>query len=94
MPRITVYFFEFDDKNTDHIARHGVDPDEIEQISGNDYVTARNKHDPENRVRMIGQTNGGRTLTVVLEATRDDVIWRPVTAWDSTSEERGLLNAD
>ncbi len=93
MRRIAIYFLEFDDENTGHVARHGVAPEEIEQITGNDYVTARNTHDPDNRIRMIGRTDGGRVLTVVLEATRDDVVWRPVTAWDSKPEERGLLTA-
>jgi uncharacterized DUF497 family protein len=93
MRRIAIYFLEFDDENTRHVARHRVTPEEIEQITGNDYVTARNRHDPENRIRMIGHTNGGRVLTVVLEATRDDGVWRPVSAWDSKPEERGLLIA-
>ena len=89
MRRITIYFLEFDDENVEHIGR--ASPEEIEQITGNDYVTARNPRCSENRILMIGHTDGGRTLTVVLEATRDDVVWRPITAWDSTGAERALL---
>ena len=91
MRRVSIYFLEFDDENIDHVGEHGVAAEEVEQITGNRYVTARNKRDKPNRIRMIGHTDGGRTLTVVLEATRDDVIWRPVTAWDATEEERRLL---
>jgi uncharacterized DUF497 family protein len=92
--RISIYFFEFDDENAEHIARHGITPEEIEQITGNAYVTARNAGVPENRILMIGQTDGGRALTIVLEATRDDVVWRPITGWDSTQEEHQLLSGN
>lgn len=94
MRRISIYFFEFDDENTEHIGRHGITPEEIEQITGNAYVTARNARGPENRILMIGQTDGGRALTIVLEATRDDVVWRPITGWDSTLEEHQLLSGN
>lgn len=94
MRRIAVYFLEFDDENTEHIAQHGIAPEEIEQMTGNAYVTARNVRGPENRIVMIGRTDGGRTLTIVLEATRDEVVWRPVTGWESTASERKLLQGD
>jgi uncharacterized DUF497 family protein len=89
--RITIHFLLFDDENADHIHRHGVTPEEIEQMTGNKYATARNTRFPANRVMMFGQTDGGRALSVVLEATHDEVVWRPVTAWDSTPEERQIL---
>ena len=90
MPRITIYFLEFDDENINHISGHGITPEEIEQLTGNDYITARNPRAPQDRIFMIGRTDGGRVLTLVLEATRDDVVWRPVTGWDSTPRERKL----
>ena len=85
---IAIYFLEFDDENINHISGHGIAPEEIEQVTGNAYVTARNPSGPKDRIFMIGLTDGGRALTVVLEATRDDVVWRPITGWDSTSRER------
>ena len=85
---IAIYYLEFDDENISHVSGHGITPEEIEQVTGNAFVTARNPSGPENRIFMIGFTDGGRALTVVLEATRDDVVWRPITGWDSTSRER------
>ena len=38
---------------------------------------------------LSAQSNG-RALTIVLEETRDDVVWRPITDWDSTPEEPAL----
>jgi uncharacterized DUF497 family protein len=92
--RIAIYFLEFDDNNIEHLGKHGIAPEEIEQITGNDYITARNVRQPESRIVMIGRTDGGRLLTVVLEATRDDVVWRPITGWESTQEERKLLRGN
>jgi uncharacterized DUF497 family protein len=90
--RVAIYFLEFDDDNTEHLSRHGIAPEEVEQVTGNDYVTARNKRHPKNRIVMIGRTDGGRMLTVVLETTRDDVVWRPITGWDSGPQEIKLLH--
>ncbi|MGZ6692925.1 MAG: hypothetical protein ACXVHQ_36650 [Solirubrobacteraceae bacterium] len=91
MGRIAIYFLEFDDDNTEHLGQHGIAPEEVEQLTGNPYVTARNARGPENRIFMIGQTDGGRMLTIVLEATHDEVIWRPITGWSSTAREQKLL---
>lgn len=91
---ISIYFLQFDDTNIEHLARHGIVPEEVEQITGNEYVTARNRRDSQNRICMIGRTDGGRMLTVVLEATYDDGIWRPITGWNATSAERGILNSN
>jgi uncharacterized DUF497 family protein len=91
VPRISVYFFEFDDENVGHLADHSITSEEIEQITGNAYVTARNPAEPESRILMIGRTDGGRVLTISLEATRDNVVWRPVTGWDATRTEKRLL---
>ncbi len=92
VPRTTIYFLEIDDENEEHLGRHGISVEEAEELTGNDYVTARNPREPENRILMIGRTDGGRVLTVVLEATRDDAIWRPVTGWDATVAQRRLLD--
>lgn len=94
MPQIAIYFLEFDEENIEHVGRHGVSPREIEQITGNPYITARNARGPKNRIFMIGRTDGDRMLTVVLEATEDDAVWRPVTAWDAAPEERRLLGTN
>lgn len=90
MARITIYFLEFDDENINHLARHGITAEEVEQVTGNPYVTARKRAHRRSRICMIGTTDGGRALTIVLQVTRDDVVWRPVTGWDATAEEKKL----
>jgi hypothetical protein len=43
------------------------------------------------RLLLIGRTDGGRPLTLVLEATVDLTTWLIVTGWTSTEAERKLL---
>ena len=40
---------------------------------------------------MIGTTDGGRILTLVIERTIDAATWLIVTGWSSTDAERNLL---
>jgi hypothetical protein len=41
---------------------------------------------------MIGATDGGRTLTLVIEQTPDPATWLVVTGWGSTAAERRVLD--
>jgi hypothetical protein len=40
---------------------------------------------------MIGKTNGGRHLTLVIQRTIDPTDWQVVTGWDSANHERRML---
>jgi hypothetical protein len=59
----------------------------------NAYVVARNpnKTSPGKRRLIIGRTDGGRALTLVIEQTVDPTPWLIVTGWDSSARERKLL---
>ena len=73
----------WDERSEDHIARHGIAPDEVEEaIDG--YREFR-RHG--NRYIAIGQTYSGRYLTVVLEREPGGY-WYVVTARPSTNTER------
>ena len=90
MARVDVLGFEWDEGNEGHIA-HDVCPHDVQQVLANLNVVTNNPRGARERVQHIGQTNGGRELTIVLEPTRDCVIWRPVTAWPSTRAERAIF---
>ena len=50
-----------------HIARHGVEPHEVEELVRNaPYVTRAREH----KYRVVGQSDSGRFLTVILAAKR------------------------
>ena len=69
-----------------HIRRHGVDFSEVEEAVRNIRYAKRSR----GYLQVIGQTEAGRYLTVILDE-EDDGIWYPVTARPSTVNERRLL---
>lgn len=70
---------------------------EAEQVLNNVYLIVRNlrgskkRRQPDTRRLIIGRTNGGRTLTLVLEETPEPTSWLIITGWDSSVQERTIL---
>ena len=81
--------FDWDESNRNHVAEHGVTPEEAEQAVSNDPfelpVQYRNR---EQRFPLIGQTDAGRVLFVVT-AWRGKKI-RVVTAFPANKKYRDL----
>lgn len=61
----------------DKLGARGITPEESDQLRRNVYVIARNPHqDPRGeRAFLIGETDGGRVLTLVIERTGDPTTW-------------------
>lgn len=80
--------FEWDDANVDHIAEHGVEPEEAEEAVDDRYDDRYKVAVPPHsgRDRIIGKTGDGRVLCVVLD--RRATGWRVVTARDATDSEK------
>ena len=80
--------FEWDDANTEHIRRHGIEPIECEQAltdpQGIDWPTDRQRG--EMRAGIIGVTAEGRLIRVVFTLRRERI--RAVTAWPATARQR------
>jgi len=78
----------FDECNIEHIARHGVTPEEVEEVCylAPHFTRARSKRG-RRRYRAIGQTEDGRYLTIFLDPLGKGVFY-PVTARDATASER------
>ena len=67
---------------------------EAEQLVRNHHATVRRPRErgyPGKRVLLIGRTDGGRVLTLVIERTVDPTSWLIVTGWSSTQAERKIL---
>jgi hypothetical protein len=81
----------------DKLGARNISDDEAEQLPRNPHVTITNVRGQRDRVQpperrvLVGQTNGGRTLTLVIEETLDPEGWLIITGWDSTPAERRLL---
>lgn len=75
--------FEWDDRNESELARHGIVPDEAEQVFDNHPTWIPNKRNRPGDWKMVGQTNGGRSLTIIVRVTDYGYHLRAITGWDS-----------
>ncbi len=75
----------WDPGNVAHIARHDVTLEEVEEVChGTTFVSQTYL----SRLRLIGLTASGRTLTVILAPEDEDGDYRPVTARPASRKER------
>jgi hypothetical protein len=75
------------------LGARGISADEASQLPRNEHVTVRNpRGDPSTQRRwLIGRTDGGGILTLVIERTSEPTTWLIITGWSSTEAERNLL---
>jgi hypothetical protein len=52
----------------------------------------REEMEPGRRRLLIGETDGGRVLTLVIDRTVEPTTWLVVTGWNATAAERNLLS--
>jgi uncharacterized protein len=86
-----VRFFElaWDDENVEHIARHGVEPHEVQEvIASQRFYMARLRG---RRYKIIGQTDSGRYLFVVVDREWDSDFY-VVTARTADADERRMYH--
>jgi uncharacterized DUF497 family protein len=81
--------FEWDDDNLDHPARHGISPDEVEELFEGPTVRRRGGTDAPDRSRFLGRTAEGRYLAIVVQVKGPRLI-RAFTGWDMRPHERRL----
>ncbi len=77
---------EWDDYRIEHIARHGVEPEEVWEVC-EDPIHLAHRED-RNRFRLYGQTVEGRYLFVVLERIDQSVVYTPITSRDMSAAEK------
>jgi uncharacterized DUF497 family protein len=78
------------DANAEHLARHGIRDFEVDQMLSNRHLLAPNRRNAPRRF-LLGTSNSGRALVVVIEPTNDPGTWRPITAWDADEDEKRRL---
>jgi uncharacterized DUF497 family protein len=76
------------------LGARGISVAEARQLAHNRHKTAPNSsgRDPGGRRMLIGQTDGGRVLTLVIERTHDPNSWVIVTGWTASPRERKVLD--
>ena len=81
----------WDEWNIDHIARHDVLPEEVEEVCKSDpLVQTGNK----GRVVTIGLTKAKRWLEVILDPEMEEGVYYVVTAHTANRKERGLYQKE
>jgi len=80
--------FDWDDANCDHIAEHGVEPEEAEEALLDPGRVPAPAYDDagEERRAILGKTGDGRLLFVIFTHRRRYI--RVITARDATTPER------
>jgi uncharacterized protein len=77
----------WDAGNIIHIARHGVVPDEVEEVCYGDPLFQITY---ANRFLVTGLTKAGRMLSVVLDPEEEEGTYYVVTARSASQKERRL----
>jgi len=74
----------WNDDDIEHIADHGINPAEIEDMCFNQHISIKGRY---GRYVLYGQSSEGRYIKLILERLYDHV-YRPVTAYDMTESEK------
>ena len=86
---VGVLELEWHDDNVEHLARHQITPEEVEELFERPTVWRRGGTDAPDRFRVLGRTAAGRYLAIVVQR-RDPGLTRPFTGWDMRPHERKL----
>lgn len=76
--------WEWDDRNEGELAAHVIRLAEVEQVWANDPILLPNRKHRAGDWKMVGLTNGGRALTIILRYNEDRRTLRAITGWEAT----------
>jgi len=81
--------FDWDGANAAHLARHGVTPQEAEQVFANDpMIVWTREYAEEERSLCFGRTSAGKFLTVIYTERKGRI--RVVTAYRMTRAQQRM----
>lgn len=78
--------FEWDERNIDHILRHNVFPEEVEEVCMNKPYVRKTR---DERYIVYGISDNGRYVFVV-GVSKGKGLFRTITARDLTEKEKSL----
>jgi hypothetical protein len=85
----------------DKLGGRAISVEEVQQLLDNRYAILPNPGRagrtggpqlPARRL-LVGRSDGGRALTLVVERTVDPTTWLVVTGWEATTRERRILRS-
>jgi uncharacterized protein len=75
---------EWDSQNIEHIAQHNVIPEEVEEVCHDKYISRGTHH---KRILLIGPTQSGRMIAIVLRPLKKRGSYRTITARPTSRDE-------
>ncbi len=89
--RIVIDRLEWDDWNREHIAKHAVVPEEVEELLGTSPLVRQTY---KARYQLLGPTLSGRMLSVIVGAVPDGSnVWYVFSARPASRKERRLYES-
>ena len=79
--------WEWDDDNESELAAHGIEVREVYEVWANRPILVPNRRSRAGDWKIVGLTNGGRRISIVLKYSVDRRIVRPITGWNCTKGE-------
>ena len=79
--------WSWNDGNESELAAHHISQDDVEQVFGSKPRWAVNRKGRAGDWKMMGLTDGGRRLTIILHYDPDAKVIRPITGWQPTPGE-------
>jgi uncharacterized DUF497 family protein len=76
------------------LGARGISEREVGQLPRNRHVTCPNPRRGGERRLLIGHTDGGGTLTLVIERTLEPSAWLVISGWKATKRERKMLEVE
>ncbi len=77
----------WDDWNKEHIAKHGISVEEVEEVFHGEYQTVESYR---SRIQTIGKTKKGRKLVIIISPEdRNFIKYRKGTYYPITAFEKG-----
>jgi hypothetical protein len=74
------------------LGRRDISKREALQILSGTNALMKNHRSPDGRRKLlVGETHGGRVLTLVVERTHDPTTWIVVTGWNAAPDERSTI---
>lgn len=93
IPKLHAPYFLWDNGNIEHIALHGVTPEEAEQVIENEpFEVGKVERNGELRIVQVGETDAGRLLLVAVTYRAERV--RVVTAYPASRKFRKFYDQE
>ena len=80
--------WEWDEGNEQELAGHHITPQEVYEVCANGPTWVPNTRYRAGDWKMLGKTDGGRRLAIVIRFYIDRSMLRPITGWDATAGEQ------